>query len=195
MIRHRYERSTKPEDLIEGVDSVDKAYSLMPRNHRDFPDCAWTWATLRDHQYQAKGTVSFINDATEKIQEGLERMPNSPAFLQAYGTILTHRYECLGDLTDLQNAIEATQKVISSNEASEEVKLFGRSNLAIMYAYLYERELQEEHLETAVQMAKQVERETRCGHPDRPRFLGVLAQVLRDRFEHKGQQGDLKRGH
>lgn len=41
-------------------------------------------------------------------------------------------------------------------------------------------------------MAKQVERETRSGHPERPNFLGILAKVLRDRFNHKGQQGDLK---
>ena len=192
MIRHRYERSAKPEDLIEGIDSAEKAYSLMPRNHKYFPDCAWTWALLRDHQYQASETVSFINDATEKIQEALECMPNSPVFLQAYGTILAHRYESLKDLKDLQNAIDANQKVIFSNEASQEAKLFGLSNLAILYAYLYERELRGEHLDVAVQMAKQVERETRSGHPERPNFLGILANVLRDRFDHKGQHDDLK---
>lgn len=142
------------------------------------------------------GSVDDLNRAIEVQEEAVASAPNDPnlaAFLNNLGNVLQSRYEQLGDLEDLNLAIENKQKAVEFT-SEEDLKLADwLNNLGIALQSRFERTGSLQDLVQAIEAMDKSVKLTAPHHIDRPDSLHNLGMALLKRFEQTGSLDDLDR--
>ncbi|KAJ2912256.1 hypothetical protein MD484_g8150, partial [Candolleomyces efflorescens] len=207
-LKSRADMTRKTEDLDEAVGHLENARKLTPESHR----------LERSAQYLALGVVhqarfQRANDpidilfSIEYLKESIELI--SPAIESSSGAVALHqngglssrlhnlgislrlRFERHGDLSDIQEAINAQQKVARmtpSDHADYPIRL---TSLGNSFLSRYARTKDRSDLEEAIELQKRAVSVTPIEHPQHPARLMNLSLALRTRAELTRQMPDF----
>ncbi|KAI9463452.1 TPR-like protein [Boletus coccyginus] len=108
------------------------------------------------------------------------------------GDQLLDRFERLGDLTDLQQAIAILEGLVKSVSIDDYRYTAALGSLGVALRYRFNRVGELDDLEDAISRQRAAVTLTPHGHPHRPSHLSNLGSSFRVRFERVGELSDLK---
>ncbi|KAJ6513546.1 CHAT domain-containing protein [Mycena vitilis] len=114
------------------------------------------------------------------------------SILQDLALSFTNRYEQLGDLEDMEAALQADQAAVALTPSDHPNRADRVGNLAISLNDRYRRLGKLGDLETALQRKQEAAALTPDDHPDRAYRLQGLAVSFRDRYQRFGELKDLE---
>ncbi|KIM78354.1 hypothetical protein PILCRDRAFT_794197 [Piloderma croceum F 1598] len=127
---------------------------------------------------------------TVKLKElGLD---DAAMHMDSLGTSQLCRFNRLGDVSDLENAITNTQNAVELTDESHPDKPWYLSNHSICQLRHFERLGHLSDLENAISNIQKAVNLTNDGHPDRPKYFSNLGNSLLSRFERLGDLSDLE---
>jgi len=117
--------------------------------------------------------------------------PNKPAGLTNLGTSFLRRFERLGDLADLDEAITAKQQAVHLTPDGHLDKPARLNNLGISFICQFERFGDLASIDEAITATQQAVRLTPDDHPNKTTYLHNLGTSFQRRFEHLGDLTDI----
>ncbi|KAG8784782.1 hypothetical protein FRC12_018295 [Ceratobasidium sp. 428] len=117
--------------------------------------------------------------------------PNLTARLNNLGLSYQSRFEYLGDLDDLEKALEYIQQAIQIARDNHPSKPKWLSNLGISYHSRFELLGNSNDLEKSINCKKEALLATHDGDPDKPAYLGNLGISYQTLFEIRGYIKDI----
>ncbi|CAE7187896.1 unnamed protein product [Rhizoctonia solani] len=118
--------------------------------------------------------------------------PELPSRLGNLAVCYNERFERLGELNDLEQAIAYESRALESTPDGHPHLPIRLANLAVSYSERFGRLGEPEDLEQALAYGSRALESTPDGHPDLPRRLGNLAMSYRERFGRLGELRDLE---
>ncbi|KAJ7127712.1 CHAT domain-containing protein [Mycena epipterygia] len=129
-------------------------------------------------------------DAVRLTPEG---HPDKPSRLNNLGGTLRRRFECLGDLADLNKSVSMREDAVHLTPEGHPGKPSMLQNLGGVLLCRFEHLGDLTDLNKSVSMREDAVRLTADGHPDKPSMLNNLGGALHSRFEHLGDLTDLNK--
>jgi len=118
--------------------------------------------------------------------------PGKPGYLSNLGDCQHTRFQRLGDLSDLENAISNYEKAVQLTDDGHPSKPGRLSNLGNGQQACFERLGDLSDLENAISNQEKAVELTDDGHPDKPVCLSSLGISQQTRFEHLGDLSDIE---
>ncbi|EXL65084.1 hypothetical protein FOPG_18678 [Fusarium oxysporum f. sp. conglutinans race 2 54008] len=120
-----------------------------------------------------------------------ENHPDRAAYLTSLGSRLRIRYERIGDIVDLEEAIQALQQSVNLTLEGHD-RTARLNDLANMFSLRYQRKGETRDLEEAIRLARYLVDSTLEDDPNRAAILNNLGNKLASRFERTGEMHDLE---
>ncbi|KAJ6575688.1 CHAT domain-containing protein [Mycena vulgaris] len=115
-----------------------------------------------------------------------------PGCLQGLAVSFKDRYQRLGDLSDLEAALQANQEAVGLTPEGHPERPGRLRGLAVSFIDRYRRLGDLSDLEAALQANQEAVGLTPEGHPERPGRLQGLAVSFKDRYQRLGDLSDLE---
>ncbi|KAJ7077345.1 CHAT domain-containing protein [Mycena epipterygia] len=147
-------------------------------------------------------TGSIIDNVSEPISNDNESdmsiieqtplgHPDLPKYKQWLGEALQRQYEEMGDLDDLQVALQTKKEAVDLTPEGHPDRADRLQSLAESFTDQYQRLRELDDIEAALQLNQEAVDLTPEGHPDRAGRLQSLAVSFTDRYRRQGELNDL----
>ena len=162
-------------NLDEALRLAQRGASLVKRYHTSLP-------ALQEGVHDLRIAIRFVPDDHPKKAECINNL----------GVSLVTRFECLGDIDDLDEAITVQQQAVRLTPDGHPHKPGRLDNLGNSLRIRFEQTGDIGDLREAITAQQQAVRLTPDGHPRKSAHLANLGTSLRTRFERLGDIGDLE---
>ncbi|KAJ6538403.1 CHAT domain-containing protein, partial [Mycena sp. CBHHK59/15] len=162
-----------------------EALALTPEGH---PDRAGPISEIGRFD-RSQGCPAELSKALALTPEG---HPDHAGRLQSLAVSFTDRYQRLGDLTDLEAALQNDQEALALTPEGHPDRAGCLQSLAVSFTDRYQRLGDLTDLEAALQNKQEALALTPEGHPDRAGRLQSLAVSFTDRYRRLGDLADLE---
>ncbi|KIM20447.1 hypothetical protein M408DRAFT_307726 [Serendipita vermifera MAFF 305830] len=201
--RLRFERLGDIKDLEEAISLQQSALDLMPEGHDTKPTTLSNLGNSFELRFRRfweikdlEEAISFRQAAINLTPDGLniipEGHPDKPTGLNNVGGAVQLRFERLGDVIDLENAISLLQAAVDLTPDGHPDKPSRLNNLGVAVQTRFERLGDVIDLENAISLLQAAGDLMPDGHPDKPSLLNNIGSAVQLRFERLGDVIDLE---
>ncbi|KAJ7118399.1 CHAT domain-containing protein [Mycena crocata] len=194
--------------LEHSLQMEPKAVQLIAEEHPDRPAAFRNLAVSLSYRFEQLGDIGDLECALQMEQEAADLTPEShpdrpglktaqtavdltPAGLQNLAILLKDCVNFLGDIKDLERALQMEQEVVELTQEGNPRRPGRLQSLAASLYYRFRRLGNIKDLERVLQINREAVELTSEGHPDRPRRLINLAISLTTQFKWLGDIKDL----
>ncbi|MFI8194490.1 CHAT domain-containing protein [Streptomyces sp. NPDC085946] len=192
----RFEHTRAVLDVEHAIDTLTEVLDILPEDdaertgylhNRGLAQVA-RWRVLSD----SDALVGALRDLRAAADRGrAERFPDLAAVQSALGGVLRMRFEQLGRIEDLHEAVRVGREAVAE-ESGDPVARAGRlTNLGTTLHMCFEHGGKSKDLLEAIRVGELAVRLLPPGHPDLGAVLMNLAHARRARFE---ETGDIRAG-
>jgi tetratricopeptide (TPR) repeat protein len=194
-LRTRFTRKGDRADLDEAVGFAESA-GLAPEGHPNRLHFLNTLASALFARYQELGELPDLLRAIETFRTALTVCPpDNPEpgalLLSQLGAALRHKFEQVGDLAELDEAITAEQSAVALTGRHHPARHQRVFNLASALKLRFDHTGSAADLAQALNWARESAAGLGIGHPDRPHALHLLAVVLSASFKRSRRPAEL----
>ena len=162
-------------NLDEALRLAQRGTSLVKRYQTSLP-------ALQEGVHDLRIAIRFVPDDHPKKAECINNL----------GVSLVTRFECLGDIDDLEEGITVQLQAVGLTPDGHPHKAGRLDNLRISLLTRFARLGNIRDLDEVITAQQQAVHITPDDHPDKPACLNNLGNSLRARFERLGDIGDLE---
>lgn len=195
-LQNRFEVRGYLPDLDKAIGHLEEAVTALDKDEPNRASLLTNLGRALALRFEdtGAGSIEDLNRAISFQEEAVASSPHDPnqaAFLNNLGNVLQTRYDQLGELEDLDHAIDVIQRAVDL-AAEEDLKLPDwLNNLGIALQSRFERTGSLRDLARAVDAMENAVKLTPQDHIDRPDSLHNLGTLLLRRFEQTGSLDDL----
>ncbi|KAG9081570.1 hypothetical protein FS749_007568 [Ceratobasidium sp. UAMH 11750] len=194
----RYERLGDPRDFAWAILCQRQALSLAPDNDPRKP--GWLNNLGSIYQHHSNDGLLFgprhLDMQVESDRKALELTPDGDSAkshrLHCLGTSLFNRFKNLGNLCDIDEAIECGTQVVSLVSDSHPLFSAFLSGLGSSYQARIERLGESSDINEAIECQEKAVVATSAEHPDGTIWLQNLGNSYLSRFRHQGSRADIE---
>ncbi|KAJ7725145.1 CHAT domain-containing protein [Mycena maculata] len=204
----QYRRLGDLEDLEAAAQKFEEVVGLTPVDHPDRPGRVQSLAMCLTDRYHRLGNLEDLEAALQGDQEAVyltpadhpDRVvdltpgdhPNRAKRLQNLAVSFKDRYQTLGDLKDLEAALQRNQEAVDLTPVDHPDLAGQVQDLAVSFSDRYKRLGNVKDLKAALQRHQKAVHLTPVDHPDRVKRLQMLAVSLTDQYQRLGDLKDLE---
>ncbi|KAF8421523.1 hypothetical protein L210DRAFT_3654453 [Boletus edulis BED1] len=174
--RARFKRLGELSDLEDAISTHRDAVVITPHGHSDKP------RPISRMPFRHRDAVVLTPDGH----------PDKPRHLNNLGLSFITRFERLGELNDLEDAISTLRDAVVTTPHGHPHKLTCLNNLGSSFTARFERLGELSDLEDAISTQRDAVVLTPHGHPLKPSGLNNLGLSFITRFERLGELSDLE---
>ena len=182
MLRSRYERTRKLEDLEEAIQVSREIVKITPEG---YPNVAARLNSLGtrlrrryEHTKETKDLEEAIVVSWQAVNATPKDHPDLAAWLNNLGISLVRRYDYTHKIDDLEEAIRIFQQAVKATPKDHPNRAAFLNNLRTSLARRYDDTRHIEDLEMATQVSQQADELTSEDHPNLAAFLNNLETSL-----------------
>lgn len=183
-------------DLQLAFEHMQNAVQLMSDGQPGLPDCLADLGDILHTRYEygardPEDVESGLRNLQQAIDAADQKYPKIPVFLSRLAMFQRARFECLGNISDLQAALFNAQQAV---DLTDQRLLRGTflSRLGHIQIVSFKHSSDIAILQNAVVNIREAVLLTGPRHPRRPSILKNLGIALRNRFELLGNFTDLE---
>jgi Tetratricopeptide repeat len=194
-LQAKYGRTATPDSLEEAIDAYGRAVAATsPDSPAYAMYCGGLGSGLKTRYTWVTGSQDDLDRAIQAYKLAVDytapHSANRSAVLNNWAMALQERYNSTGDLTDLDQSIEAVEQALAHPHSPSDSPGFS-NNLGIGLLRRYDRTGAPKDLERAIESFKRAIADTPSGSPARSTFLSGLAAAWKTRYERTGKLDDL----
>jgi CHAT domain len=194
----RFRRSRNPEDLDQSIAIWRQLVESARANGESLRMRLNGLSLALRNKYLLTGVLDDLEAAIKVAYEGVhlgspvhEESERKDAVLINLSICLAARFEELGDISDIDEAIRLGNEAIQeSNSDRDRVKY--RNNLATYYSTRYSAKGDADDLDMTIEIGRQLVDQESNDTYTKPAYLGNLSSWLQDRYDAAGALIDLK---
>ena len=187
IFRELYERSHKNAHLDKAIEAYQTASRLKLDGYQCENELYSKLGTSLLHRIEYSQNIVDIENAIFAFKCDLKRHADSFSSLENLGSSFLARFQCLGELTDIDEAVSAHQQAVHLIPDGHAAKPTRLSNLGNSFALRFLCLKDSSDLDKAMSAHEQAVHLS----PDNAGHLSNLALSLGNRFTHSGDPKDL----
>ncbi|OGE48761.1 hypothetical protein PENARI_c026G10257 [Penicillium arizonense] len=182
-------------DLLNNFEELIASIAVDDNEHRAVLGCYY--AELVFEQFKLSDRIQDLEEAVEKAKwaelqaKNLEHSVYA-RILGVLGNILERRFQCMGQIEDLEEAIQVLRHAVEISSDNHLCLSYFLHSLGNKLGARYNHTEKIEDLEEVVQVSRQMVKATPNAHPSLPGGLSYLGHGLRLRYERIGMMDDLE---
>ncbi|KAG8759646.1 hypothetical protein FRC11_001660 [Ceratobasidium sp. 423] len=199
----RFKRLGELDDLEKGIEYKSRVVTLTPNDHPDLLHHLTNLGVSYTDRYRRLGELDDLDKSIEYECRALDLTPsNHPDFshwLTNLAVSHLERFECLGELDDLEKGIEYLSRTVALTPNNHPDLSFQLANLGVSHTNRFAFLGDLDDLEKAIEYQARALALTPEDHADLSQHLGLPAWLSnlggchKARFQHLGEQDDLRK--
>jgi hypothetical protein len=194
-LRRRFDQLGQLVDLNKGIEMLQRATNLTPKDHPSKTACLCELAIALNTRFEQLENLADLDNAIVHNQAAVnlttDDHPSKPICLNNLGNNLLFRFERLGDLADLENAIARYQALLNLISDDHPDRPTISNNLGYALRCRFQRLGNIADIDDAVAHNQAAVNVTPDDHPKKRGYLNNLGSSLLFRFKRLGNLADI----